>query len=204
MQIHQCEPLKIVLDRKAIILEQNIGETVSLEAKIYPANAADKSLSWYSSDPLVATVDSNGKVTSQKAGKTIITAETINGLKSSCIVYVMGFEVSFPAYCSLEENYEIKVDIFYNGEKGMPGRKRVLLEADDRMQLLRIGDENVSYNVLTESSPEYNGVYEGIHPGEYIVDTPDSATVYYRLMPEQKIKKAGDYEGNITFKVSVL
>ena len=149
-------------------------------------------------------MDSNGNVTAIKTGKAVITAETANGLKASCIVYVMGFEISIPSYCSLEESYEIKVNIKNNGIKGMTGRKRVLLETSEKIRLVRIGDEKTTYDVVAEASPEYNGTFKDVNEGEYLVDTMDTVSVYYRLMPQQEIKKAGDYEGNVTFTVSVL
>ena len=39
---------------------------------------------------------------------------------------------------------------------------------------------------------------------EFFADTTDSEKVYYRLSEKEAIKKAGDYEGNVTFTVSVL
>ena len=200
----EIKPSGITLDRETIILEQNAEDVVKLTAKVMPANALDQSIRWYSSDEETATVDSEGKITAGRPGKTVITAETSNGLKSSCIVYVMGFEVKIPTRCTPDEKYEINVNVFYNGEPGMNGRKRILLETEDKIQLVRVGDENTTYDVLAESSVEYNGSFKDIQRGGYIVDTCDSVTVYYRLTPEESIKKAGDYEGNVTFTVSVL
>jgi spore coat protein U-like protein len=96
------------------------------------------------------------------------------------------------------------VNIKNNGTEGMTGRKRVLLETSEKIQLVRIGDEKTTYEVVAESSPVYNGNFKDINRGEYLVDTMDTVSVYYRLMPQQEIKKAGDYEGNVTFTVSVL
>lgn len=200
----EIKPDKVVLDKEAVILEQNGQDTDKIKATVYPDTAYNKKITWYSSDTKVASVDSNGNVTAIKTGKAVITAETVNGLKASCIVYVMGFEISIPSYCSLEESYEIKVNIKNNGTKGMTGRKRVLLETSEKIRLVRIGDEKTTYDVVAEASPEYNGTFKDVNEGEYLVDTMDTVSVYYRLMPQQEIKKAGDYEGNVTFTVSVL
>ena len=200
----EIKPDKVVLDKEALILEQNGEDTAKIIATVYPDTALNKKVTWYSSDTNVATVDSNGNVTALKTGKAVITAETVNGLKSSCIIYVMGFEISVPSYCSLEESYEIKVTIKNNGTEGMAGRKRVLLEASEKIQLVRIGDEKTTYDVVAESSPVYNGTFKDVNKGEYLVDTMNTVSVYYRLTPQQEIKKAGDYEGNVTFTVSVL
>ncbi len=196
-------PQKIEFDRENAILDKDNGECLHITAKVYPESALDTTVKWSSSDEKVAIVDSNGNVTAKSPGKAIITATASNGVKQSCTVYVMGFEVSVPDYCSLDENYEIKINIFYNGEAGMNNRKHVVLMADERIELVRVGDIKTSYEVLAESSLEYNGKFKNVEAGEYLVDTTDSVSVYYRLKSVDEIKKSGDYEGNVTFTVSV-
>ncbi|MCM1467762.1 MAG: Ig-like domain-containing protein, partial [Alistipes sp.] len=51
-----------------------IGDTVPLTATLTPANTTQSAISWSSSEPSVATVDSNGKVTAVAEGTTTITA----------------------------------------------------------------------------------------------------------------------------------
>ena len=63
------------------------GNTLKLTATVEPEDATDKSVSWSSSVPGVATVDSNGKVTGLAEGKTVITAEA-SGFKATCEVSV--------------------------------------------------------------------------------------------------------------------
>lgn len=196
-------PQRIEFDRENAILDKDSGEKLKISAKVHPETALDTTIKWSSSDEDVAIVDSNGNVTPISPGKAEITATASNGVKQSCTVYVMGFEVSVPAYCSLDENYEIKVNIFYNGEPGMDNRKHVVLTADDRIRLVRVGDTKTCYDVLAEASLEYNGNFTNVEAGEYLVDTMDSVSVYYRLKSTDEIQKAGDYEGNITFTVSV-
>ena len=60
-------------------LSLNIGETFTLSATVTPSNAAEKSVSWTSSNTGVATVDQNGKVTAVKAGTATITVRTTDG-----------------------------------------------------------------------------------------------------------------------------
>ncbi len=53
-------------------------------------DAVDKSVTWSSSNPSIATVDSNGKVTAIKEGVVTITATTNDGgLKATCTVTVV-------------------------------------------------------------------------------------------------------------------
>ncbi|WP_243447784.1 Ig-like domain-containing protein, partial [Clostridium acetobutylicum] len=67
-----------------------VGQTDTLSQVVVPDNAPDKSLTWTSSDPSIANVDTFGKVTAVKAGSAIITATTNDGsnLTSSCAVNV--------------------------------------------------------------------------------------------------------------------
>lgn len=66
----------------------NVGATsMSLTGIVSPANATDKTITWKSSNPSVATVDENGLVSFVGHGSAIITA-TADGIESSCEVIV--------------------------------------------------------------------------------------------------------------------
>jgi hypothetical protein len=65
-----------------------IGETQTLTYTIFPENAANKSVTWSTSDQTVATVD-KGVVTAIKPGSAIITVTTAEGAqKATCSVTV--------------------------------------------------------------------------------------------------------------------
>ena len=59
-----------------------LNDTVQVNATVYPANAEDKTITWSSSTPAVATVDNNGFVTIHKNGSAVITATASNGVKA--------------------------------------------------------------------------------------------------------------------------
>jgi len=71
-------------------LQMNEGESAYLSANVQPYNAYDRSLTWTSSNPRVATVTSNGRVNAQAVGTTIITATTNDGtnISAACRVTV--------------------------------------------------------------------------------------------------------------------
>ena len=78
----------ISLNKSNITLSKGTSET--LQATINPSDTTDdKKLVWTSSNPDVATVDEDGKVTSLSLGETIITVETSNGKKAECKVTVV-------------------------------------------------------------------------------------------------------------------
>ena len=55
------------------------GETKTITAEVSPSDAADKSVTWKSSNPSVATVDGNGKVTAVGNGTADITCKANDG-----------------------------------------------------------------------------------------------------------------------------
>ena len=70
-----------------------VGEEKTLTATVTPENAPDKTVTWTSSDPEVATVE-DGKVTGIKEGKAVITASA-NGKSAECKVTVEPDVVDF-------------------------------------------------------------------------------------------------------------
>lgn len=77
----------VSLDKSSVTIDE--GKTTTLKATVAPADAADKSVSWSSSNPAVATVDSKGTVTGIVGGKAIITVTTTDGgFTASCEVSV--------------------------------------------------------------------------------------------------------------------
>lgn len=77
----------VALNKKVATI--NVGKTVTVKATVTPANAANKTLSWTSSNRTVATV-SNGVVKGVKAGRVVITAKTTDGsnISATCTVTV--------------------------------------------------------------------------------------------------------------------
>lgn len=66
-----------------------VGDTLALNATVYPINATNKNVTWASSDDSVATVDSNGVVTGVAEGSATITATTVDGGKTdTCAITV--------------------------------------------------------------------------------------------------------------------
>ena len=67
------------------------GETVTLTATVSPADASDKTVSWSSSRPEIASVgEKDGKVTANKPGEAVITVKTVDGgHQATCKVTVL-------------------------------------------------------------------------------------------------------------------
>lgn len=82
------EITSVSLNYSTLTLEA--GKTGKLSATVLPNSATNKSVTWSSSKPDVASVSSNGTVTAKKAGTAVITATAVNGKNASCTVTVTG------------------------------------------------------------------------------------------------------------------
>ena len=80
------EPTK--LDILGLSNELVVGKTATLKTSIQPSNATNRTLTFASTNPGIATVDSNGVVTGIKAGSCTITASTYNGIRATITVTV--------------------------------------------------------------------------------------------------------------------
>ena len=83
---------KVALSRTSVAISK--GKTYQLDATVTPSNATNKTLTWTSSDPKVATVDKNGKVTTIKNGTTVITCKSANGKTATCTITVRDVKVT--------------------------------------------------------------------------------------------------------------
>lgn len=88
----ELKPMKsvrtITFNQTSLTLEPN--QTFQLSATVLPVDAYDASVVWSSSDPNVATVDTNGFVTAITKGDAIITAQAADGsgVMAQCEVHV--------------------------------------------------------------------------------------------------------------------
>ena len=85
---HLISPTQIVhvqsVSLSETVLKLGEGETKMVTATVLPENATNKELIWSSSDNSVATVE-NGLITAIKEGKTVITAKSVDGYKSTSL-----------------------------------------------------------------------------------------------------------------------
>ena len=65
------------------------GKSRKLSAKLFPASAPDKTLTWSVDEPGIASVDEDGTITAgDRLGVAVVTATAANGRSASCSVYV--------------------------------------------------------------------------------------------------------------------
>ena len=86
---------KVTVEKKVAAIELSesektvfVGDTFTITATVKPDNAWNRTVTWSSSDPSIATVDENGTVTAIAEGEAIITAESADGVTAECKVTV--------------------------------------------------------------------------------------------------------------------
>ena len=93
-----CTVTVIEIPVKSINLDKTnvellVGKSTTISATVLPVDAADRSVTWTSSDPSVASIE-NKIITANKVGTATITATTSNGIKATCIVKVTSNEIA--------------------------------------------------------------------------------------------------------------
>jgi len=78
----------VSLNRRSVTIA--VGESITLNANVYPSNSSNKELDWKSNNTSVAQVSSGGVVKAMAVGTAIITVTSRANLscKDECIVYV--------------------------------------------------------------------------------------------------------------------
>lgn len=106
---------KVSLNKNSLSLV--VGNEEILTASLSPENASNKSTLWSSSNPEVATVDNNGKITAKSLGTTYITA-TSGESKTTCVVTVVDkislASISTKSSITIKELDKTKLSVTYN------------------------------------------------------------------------------------------
>ncbi|MBQ6844006.1 MAG: type I pullulanase [Agathobacter sp.] len=97
----QVTVTKVIIPTTFVILNETtadlkVGETVTLEATVFPSTATEKTVSWSSDNKAAAIVDKDGVVTAIGAGFATITA-TAGGKTATCTVTVTGTTPDVPS-----------------------------------------------------------------------------------------------------------
>lgn len=164
------------------------GGTITLTATVTPADAANKNVTWSSSDPSVATV-SNGLVTGVATGTAEITATTLDGSHTaSCTVTVT---TSLPPRLIADFNDITSLDGIISAHYNVatPTKK-------DNMYIELISDPH--------SNDKYVAVSDGDHKSEeyYTINLPNDLNIKdYGILAfdicytEKSSDAYGDHEG---------
>lgn len=162
----------IKLDKTTINLDLNGTRTAKITATIEPANASNKSVSWTSSNPGVATVDTNGNVTAVGVGSTTISIKALDGsnVTKSCQVNVTRSPIKVTSV-SLNTN-QLELDLTKDSHTATLTATVSPSDADNK----NIKWESENPNVATVS----NGVVTAVGEGstEIIARSEDNSQIF--------------------------
>lgn len=130
------------------------GESIQLEAKVYPDDAKDKSIEWESENSEIVTVTSSGKLSAVGVGSTTVIASTSRGTKSEFSITV-------------KEVFAEKIEIIFSdkGTGKVEKGKQIKLGTDiipenTTNKMVEWYVSNTSIAVINE-----NGILTAISPG---------------------------------------
>ena len=107
---------RISLSQTSLTL--SIGNSQTLTATVYPDNAANKTLSWESSNTNIATVDQYGKITAKAKGTCTITCRATDGSGkyATCAVtvvqYVTGISIRSSLSLAIGKSQTLSVTVY--------------------------------------------------------------------------------------------
>ncbi|MBR4622749.1 MAG: CotH kinase family protein [Ruminococcus sp.] len=140
---------------------RNDGNSFSPDILVLPEDAQERVFEWSSSDPKVASVDHEGRVTPHKTGETVISVKLRNGVEKSYTFHVYDSEIT-PTQETAELILESETITLNVGEYGQiavnpspqPNTDNYLMYSADKEGVIELLD---------------HGVFRAVAPGEVIV-----------------------------------
>lgn len=153
------------------------GKSKTLSVSVIPQNASDKSVVLESSNPSIATVSQNGKITAKKCGKVKITctSEDKNGYSETCTVTVKPAKVE--KLKQTDKKRDTRIGLQWNAAKGA-----------------------TYYNIYMYNGKEYEKIGKIKDTGCYIEELNKNKTYYFKVVAVYKNGKTviyGDYSDKL-------
>ena len=164
-----------------------LGSTQQLTATVAPENAKDKTVTWASSNPAVATVSATGLVTGVATGTATITATTVTGITATCAVTVTATATNSTELNSLLAN-PAAIDIIYDStatetveiSEGNYSEKTLTINAPNATFKNHAKFKSVTVNAIAQNTYiEYteNTINYNASSGHVVVENTGVATI---------------------------
>ena len=165
----------IKLNKTELKLVEGASET--LVATVEPSDATDKTVTWTSDKPEVATVDANGKVTAVAEGEATITAQAGDKTATCKVIVVHNIDLStVTADITIEDGYTVTGKLAGNYKVSIAAGATVILDGvnitgvDDANYkwagITCLGDATIILKDGSENSVKgFHNNYPGIQPG---------------------------------------
>ena len=128
-----------------------VNDQLQLTATVNPGYAANKNITWTSSNPAVAEVDNSGLVTAKSAGNATITVTTADGGKTAtCIVNVVDALTDATFYASgwFKENVYNNVGINYSITRTADRKLRYDVKINSNVGKLDLNVVDLEWHVM--------------------------------------------------------
>lgn len=144
------------------------GSEYSLSAYIYPDNVQNKTIKWNSSNPTVASIDSNGVVRGGDSGTAVITAEAATGVKDT-------FELEVVSSDSIDYKYKL-----------------ISKSVDERIAELQTEPQFINYDYTIDEMTEYQMQLSPVYFSENRTPTRDE--LHDAIDPKSYASGYGKYQ----------
>lgn len=147
----------ITLNKTSLTLEAL--ETDQLTANVRPSTAIDRRVSWSSSAPDIVSVDENGRITTLKKGRAVITAAAMDGsgVKGTCTVTVTNTAHICATLAELESPHNYPNDCTDFWVYTLPGAEKLQVTFDARTNI----EEDFDYLYILDGAGKQVGWYTG-------------------------------------------
>ncbi len=188
--------------------EMIVGETASLSYKILPENASDKSVSWTTSNPEIATVTDDGIINTHKPGTVIITCCAANNKSQACVIKVANSNLDAIKEIEVEDTYTNSVSLKWKKVKKAKGYKVYVSDDGTNYTLYKNFNQDsakirdlkdftkyffkvtaysvTEYGTEYESQPVYIHARTAIRPEIKVYERSKYLTVSYPKQPKNK------------------
>lgn len=170
------------LNNTDVTLSPTNGLVYQLKAKLGTVDVEAGKVVWTSSNPAVATVDSNGKVTAVGDGYAVITAE-YNGKKATCAVHTNKVNASVTATYGIYGGYN------FNGDWTLDITK------DDQKSLTLTLRNKDTKEVITGVTWSVSDGFDTYCTGTSETDGSYKVTIKANAAAKQTVKVYAEYEG---------
>lgn len=151
--------LSIASQKQLSNLKVNVGDSVEpIALKISPADATCKDVYWTSKDDSIATVDTEGRVTGVKAGRTSITATSLD-----------------PYAANVPKSFTFPITVNQGAEAITLSGEHVVAKGKTTKLVVAVAPEDTTNKAVVWSSSDNavarvnNGIVTGIAKGECII-----------------------------------
>jgi len=157
-----------------------VNDTIALTPVITPSGATSGGIKWESSDPSIATVDSNGKVTGKNEGTVDITATTKLGKKVATIKITV-YAINLTSLSPVEDTVEVELNDSFSSYKKIavtgqskesgffPSETLIWKSSDEsvaKLQFENTKEGSWARRTVGDESVEASGIFENLVLGE--------------------------------------